>query len=305
MEERKTDIRLENEALSAGINLHGAELRSLYRKDCGREYLWNADPRYWGRTSPVLFPFVGGVRDKKYRVGDREYPMNQHGFARDKDFELIENTGAEAWFALKDDEDTRKVYPFSFRLEIGYRLEGERIRVMWRVKNPDPENELYFSIGAHPAFFCPLQEGEKQWDYKLRFQTSTGSLLSQFTNRVFGQGGLATDKTLVYELEEGCLPIGEHLFDGDALILENGQVQKISLVAPSGNACLSVEFSAPLVGIWSPPGKQAPFICIEPWYGRCDRESFQGELKDREWENVLQPMGVFQAEYSILVHEKI
>src|SRR5699024_3995906 len=100
-------------------------------------------------------------------------------------------------------------------------------------------------------------------------------------------------------LENGCLPIGEHLFDGDALILENEQVQKLSLVSPSGTAYLTVEFTSPLVGIWSPPGKQAPFMCIEPWYGSCDREGFDGELKDREWENALPTGGMFHADYRI------
>ena len=304
MNERNADIWLENEILKAGIALHGAELRSLFRKDCGREYLWNGDPRYWGRVSPVLFPFVGGVRDKKYRIGDREYPMGQHGFARDRDFVLTEKTGSEAWFALEDDEESRQVYPFRFRLEIGYRLEENSIRVMWRVANTDRKNPLYFSIGAHPAFLCPLEDGEKQWDYQLRFQTESGRVLKEFTNRVFGQGGLATDQMVVYPLENGCLPIGEHLFDGDALILENDQVQKLSLVSPSGTAYLTVEFTSPLVGIWSPPGKQAPFVCIEPWYGRCDREGFDGELKDREWENALPTGGMFHADYRILT-EKI
>lgn len=300
MSERNVDIWLENDVLKAGIALHGAELRSLFRKDCEREYLWNGDPRYWGRISPVLFPFVGGVRDKKYRIGDKEYPMNQHGFARDKDFFLTDKTETEAWFALEDEEKTRQVYPFRFRLEIGYRLENENIRVMWRVINSDSEKTLYFSIGAHPAFFCPLKEGEKQWEYQLCFQDRDGEFLKEIKNRVFGKGGLATDQIVVYPLENGCLPLGEHLFDGDALILENDQVQKISLVSPSGIKYLSVEFTSPLVGIWSPPGKQAPFVCIEPWYGRCDWEGFTGELKDREWENKLQPEHIFQAEYRIL-----
>lgn len=300
MNERNADVWLENDVLKVGIALHGAELQSLLRKDCEREYLWNGDSRYWGRISPVLFPFVGGVRDKKYRIGDKEYPMNQHGFARDKNFFLIEKTETEAWFALEDEEKTRQVYPFRFRLEIGYCLENESIRVMWRVINPDSEKTLYFSIGAHPAFCCPLQEGEKQWEYQICFQTRDGELLSEIKNRVFGQGGLATDQMVAYHLENGCLPLEEHLFDGDALILENDQVQKISLVSPSGIKYLSVEFTSPLVGIWSPPGKKAPFVCIEPWYGRCDREGFAGELKDREWENELQPNGIFQAEYRIL-----
>lgn len=304
MENKTQRIRLENDVLEAQISLHGAELKSLKKKEDGTEYMWNADPAYWGRTSPVLFPFVGGVRDKKYRIGDREYPMGQHGFARDREFVLTEQSGATAWFALEDDAASREVYPFRFRLEIGYRLEGQSLHVMWRVRNWDTK-EMYFAIGAHPAFFCPLRAGEEQSDYSLCLRTSDGQALSSFVNRVFGARGLATDRTAVYELESGRLPVSEHLFDGDALILENGQTQEIALVDPQGRAYLAVHFDSPLVGIWSPPKKHAPFVCIEPWYGRCDREGFDGELKDREWENRLAPEQVFEAQYRIEILRNI
>ena len=89
--------------------------------------------------------------------------------------------------------------------------------------------------------------------------------------------------------------------NGDALILENGQAGSVSLVDPKGREYLSLSFDAPLVGLWSPPKKQAPFVCIEPWYGRCDREGFAGELKDREWENSLEPGKVFEAAYRIRI----
>ena len=293
-------IKLENEVLEAQVSLHGAELKSLKQKAKGTEYMWCADPAYWGRTSPVLFPFVGGVRDKKYRIGDAEYPMGQHGFARDKDFALVSVTKQDAWFALEDDEETRRVYPFPFRLEIGYRLEGRELLVMWRVTNTGT-SDMYFAIGAHPAFCCPVREWEKQTDYSICIRDRKGEKLPSFVNRVFGQGGLATDQEVTFELQAGSLPVSEHLFDGDALILENGQAGSVSLADPKGREYLRVSFDAPLVGIWSPPKKQAPFVCIEPWYGRCDREGFDGELKDREWENSLEPGKAFEASYRIQI----
>ena len=293
-------IRLENEKLEAQISLHGAELKSLKQKAKGTEYMWRGDPAYWGRTAPVLFPFVGGLQDKKYRIGDTEYPMGQHGFARDKDFVLAGVSQKEAWFVLEDDEETRTVYPFPFRLEIGYRLEDRKLRVMWRVTNTG-SSPMYFAIGGHPAFCCPVREWEKQTDYSICIRDRQGKKLSSFVNRVFGQGGLATDREVVYELQDGLLPVSEHLFDGDALILENGQAGSVSLLDPKGREYLQVSFDAPLVGLWSPPKKHAPFVCIEPWYGRCDREGFAGELKDREWENSLEPGKVFEKEYTIAV----
>ena len=192
-------IRLENEQIEVTVNIHGAELRSLKSKADGQEYLWNADTKYWGRTSPVLFPFVGGVKNKVYRHEGKEYPMNQHGFARDMDFTLISRSTDEAWLALEDTDETRKVYPFHFHLEIGYRLEGTAVRVMWKVKNTNEKN-MYFAIGAHPAFFCPVREGEKQSEYFLKFKDGEGNAPESLTNTVFGEGGVVTTQKKEYKL---------------------------------------------------------------------------------------------------------
>lgn len=292
------EITLKNDALEIKVKMHGAELCSLKDVKTGTQYLWNADPKYWGRTSPVLFPFVGSVKDKKFRYNGKEYPMNQHGFARDMDFTLLRQKEDEVWFALDSTEESYRLYPFRFRLEIGYKLEETAVTVMWKVKNVD-EKEMYFSIGAHPAFFCPIKEGERQSDYYLAFRRADGSKPEKFCNTVFGQNGLVTPEKKEYALQDGILPIAENLFDGDALVIENRQVQRVALLDGEKREYLAVEFDAPLVGIWSPPKKLAPFVCIEPWYGRCDSESFEGELKDREWGNTIKQGEEFAAEYII------
>lgn len=294
------DIIMKNETLEIGIHLHGAELKSLRKLSTDTEYLWCADPAYWNRTSPVLFPFVGGVKNGIYRHEGKVYRIGQHGFARDREFTLLSQTEDTAWFALEDDEESRKIYPFAFRLEIGYQLLKDGVKVMWKVKNP-AEEVMYFSIGAHPAFNCPLRQGEKQTEYQICLQDKEGKVLNEFENTIFGQGGTVTLRHETVKLEDGILPITETLFDNDAKVIENGQVQRVVLLDGSGEEYLAVEFDAPLVGIWSPPKKQAPFVCIEPWYGRCDSEVFDGELKDREWEQVLKPGEEFRAEYKIVV----
>lgn len=294
------DITLKNEVLEIGINLHGAELKSLRRTDTDREYLWCADPAYWNRTSPVLFPFVGGVKNGVYRHEGKEYKIGQHGFARDREFTLVSRTENRVWFALEDDEASRAIYPFAFHLEIGYELMEDGVKVMWKVQNP-AEKTLYFSIGAHPAFNCPLREGDQQTDYAILLQDKDGNPVNEFVNTVFGQGGTVTTNHETVELKDGIMPITEALFDNDAKVIEKDQVQRVALLDGDGEEYLAVEFTAPLVGIWSPPKKHAPFVCIEPWYGRCDSEIFEGELKDREWEQTLEPGEEFQAEYKIVV----
>ena len=256
MQKNTEQMKLENDQIEVIVNYHGAELRSLKKKATDQEYLWNADAKYWGRTSPVLFPFVGGVKNKVYRYEGKEYPMNQHGFARDMEFSLVSQSADEVWFALEDTEETYKVYPFHFHLEIGYRLE---------------------------------------------FRNGQGKVPEALVNTVFGEGGVVTTQKKEYKLTDGCLPMDEHLFDGDALVIEDHQIRKVVLMDPQKKEYLAVEFDAPLVGIWSPPKKQAPFVCIEPWYGRCDSEIFEGELKDRDWENTLAAGEEFEASYRIVV----
>ena len=155
---------------------------------------------------------------------------------------------------------------------------------------------MYFSIGGHPAFNCPLREGEKQTDYRIGFDTC-----EPLTASVLDENGTVSERTKVLELTDGMLQITDSLFDEDALIVEHDQAHKVALYTPEGKKYLEVKFEAPLFGIWSPAGKHAPFVCIEPWYGRSDRADFGQKLEEREWGNVLKAGEVFTAAYQICV----
>ncbi len=287
-------FQISNDKITIQVDSMGAELKSLKDVAAGREYMGNADPRYWKRTSPVLFPLVGGLKGGSYRIEGKEYPMGQHGFARDMEFKLKSQEANEIWFTLESDAGTLRSYPYPFLLELGYELADKTVIVKWNVKNPAADR-MYFSIGGHPAFLCPIEEGTEQTDYSIRLDAGDQVKVSVLDN------GLVNGETVDYKLEHGVLPVTEHLFDADALVIEHGQAHSVALVKPDGKAYLTVTFDAPLFGIWSPPKKHAPFICIEPWYGRCDRTDFDGEWKEREWGQVLEPGGTFKAEYKITV----
>ncbi len=288
-------FQIRNESLTLEIDAHGAEMKSLIDNCSGQEYLWCGDAAYWGRTSPVLFPLVGNYREKQSCFDGKWYSLSQHGFARDMDFELVSEKGDEIWFALEDSPETLEKYPFGFRLELGYRLQGRAVEVLWKVTNKN-DREMYFSIGGHPAFNCPLREGEKQTDYRIGFDTC-----EPLTASVLDENGTVSERTKVLELTDGMLQITDSLFDEDALIVEHDQAHKIALYTPEGEKYLEVRFEAPLFGIWSPAGKHAPFVCIEPWYGRSDRADFGQKLEEREWGNVLKAGEIFTAAYQICV----
>ena len=287
--------QIKNEELTLEIDSLGAEMKSLKYNASGQEYLWQADPAYWGRTSPVLFPLVGNYREKKTEYEGTYYTLSQHGFARDMEFSVTAETDGEIWFSLSDTEATRAVYPFRFRLELGYRLSGREVEVLWRVTNTD-EKTMYFSIGGHPAFLCPLNPEESQTDCRLGFDAK-GPLICS----VLGESGLVSEETREFVLEEGQLPIEKDLFDRDALIIENHQAHCVSLAGSDRKPYVEVSFDAPLFGVWSPAGKHAPFVCIEPWYGRSDREDFSQKLSEREWGNTLEPGEVFEKSYRIRI----
>lgn len=286
---------LENNTLSIGINSHGAELKSLKDINSGKEYLWCGDAKYWGRTSPILFPFVGGLNHKEYRTKGKTYPMTQHGFARDMEFSLLSKTDKEIWFQLISDQETLKKYPFEFILKIGYVLEQNQVEVLWQVENPGKE-DLPFSIGGHPAFNCPLEESTEQAECFVCF----GDADEVVSTRI-SENGLATECMDVYGTNGGKLALTENLFDHDALVIENHQTHEVSLCGKDGAAYLTVAMDAPLFGIWSPPGKKAPFVCIEPWYGRCDSEGFEGTLEERKWGNKIKPGEIWKASYRIIL----
>ena len=286
---------LKNDAIVLLIDSHGAELKSLKKLDAGTEYMWCGDGKYWGRTSPVLFPFVGGPKNKEYKAKGKTYPMSQHGFARDMEFTLLSRTEDEIWFVLNSNEETLEKYPYEFTLKLGYRISGSQTEVLWQVENPGKE-VLPFSIGGHPAFNCPIEEGTKQSEYFVDF----GDVDEIVSSRI-GENGLVTGCMDVYGLTDGKLALTENLFDHDALVIEDNQTKEAALCKKDGTPYLRVTMEAPLFGVWSPPGKNAPFVCIEPWYGRCDSEYFDGTLEEREWGNVVSPGEIWKASYVIEV----
>ncbi len=277
---------LENKFLKISIDTHGAELSSIFNKKENKEMLWHGDPAFWGRKSPVLFPVVGKYKNGKTTYNGKEYALGQHGFARDSEFTLIEQTDNKLSFELISNENTIQKYPFNFRLICSFELKDNKIIVCWNVQNTD-DKTIYFSIGAHPAFYC--KKGETV--LSMNGENLQYSLVNS--------DGLYTSQK--YDVENNFV-LHDNIFDNDALIIENSNVNEVSLI-DSDKKYITVKFDAPLFGIWSPTKKNAPFVCIEPWYGRCDAEYFNGDITEREWGNSLNINGNWNKEYEIIIHE--
>lgn len=301
---------ISNEHITISIKEHGAELASILCN--GREYLWQADESFWKRHSPVLFPIVGAVWNGEYRSHGDTYKMGQHGFARDMDFVLVNESDTEVRYRLTSSADTKQKYPYDFCLEIAYELIGNRIRVKWHVENTGDE-EMAFQIGAHPAFFWPMLKNEdidggvRTMNEALGKTDCRGFFRLEAQNTtlpisVITEGGCVGSKSEIHTDDEGYLPLDTDTFNNDALIFEDSQVTKVTLCREDKSPYLSLEFTSPLVGLWSPPKKRAPFVCIEPWYGRTDSVGFGGSYEEKAWMQHLPVGEAFDVSYDIVIH---
>ena len=285
---------LKNKFLTVEVNEHGAELQSIRKGEV--EYLWQGDPVYWGRRSPVLFPIVGSVWEKRYRIAGKEYEMGQHGFARDMDFTLVSQSEDEVRYRLESTEETLAKYPYPFVLEIAYKLHDNKLDVIWDVTNPSSE-PIYFQIGAHPAFNYPDYSAEASERGFLSFGKTEGLECI----RIKEKGCVEVDVKYPLEIpSDGLLPIAVDTFDAiDTIMLQDSQIDQVGMYRADGTPWLKMTFDAPVVGIWSPPGKVAPFICLEPWYGRCDRAGYEGDYTEKDWVNRLAPGKSFHSVYTV------
>ncbi|EAC3045324.1 aldose 1-epimerase family protein [Listeria monocytogenes] len=288
-------IKLENEVLLVEMKTSGAELTRIFHKDTGLEYLWNADSKFWGRHSPVLFPTVGRLVEDTYLVDGKPYHLGQHGFARDRDFQVVEQTEKSVRFELDADEDSLAVYPYKFKLSIIYTIEKNTVAVSYEVENTD-NKRIYFSIGAHPAFNLPLTDGTTFEDYYLDFGTEE-NLETLCLEGPYRSGEI---KKVVDEAAR-YLPLNYDLFKNDALIFEALKQKEMTIKSDKTPHFVKVSFPEfPFVGVWTAKAG-TPFLCIEPWYGIADGAGESVELRDKAGIEHLEPEAVFASEYEITV----
>lgn len=287
---------MENEMIKVAVCDHGAELFSLYDKENDREVLWQADPKYWARHAPVLFPFVGKCLGGYYTHKGVQYKIGQHGFARDMEFEFLGQTENSISHVLKWTEETFEKYPFQFELKITHVIEGRQLAVQWEVKNVG-EDMMYFSIGGHPAFNVPVFEGEKKTDYYVTFN---GEETLKYIRIDLSCAAADYENPMTLVLDDNKLKITENMFEQDALVFDEHEVRKVGIAFPDGSPYVTMTCEQiPSFGVWSQPMPETPFVCLEPWIGRCDNKGFEGELKDKYGVQSLEAGKTFFAQYEI------
>ncbi|WP_333600712.1 aldose 1-epimerase family protein [Flavobacterium sp.] len=277
---------ISNSKLSASINHKGAELISLQHIDSKREYIWEGNPKHWGKHSPVLFPIVGTLQNNSYAYKGKNYELTRHGFARDLEFILVHKKKNKVVFSLQKNKTTKTIYPFDFELQITYSLKNTELSITYTIINNDTETMPY-SIGGHPAFAL----AEDFETYSLQFEPNEKLISYQLEN------DLLSNNQQEIKLIDNQLPLTYSLFENDALIfkaLQSKQIQIIENKVPF----LNFKFADfPNFGIWTK--MNAPFLCLEPWVGYSDVLTTNGNIMEKEGIQLLESNSTKEYHFSI------
>ena len=276
---------LKNKTLTAQIKHLGAELISLQSSN-NKEYIWEGNPEFWGKHSPILFPIVGALKNNSYQYNGLEYHLSRHGFAREMEFKLLNATSNSATFSLQSNDITLQVYPFEFELHVIYTLEEKTLSVGYQVIN-NGKSKIPFSIGAHPAFALP-----KQFEnYVIAFEKE--EVLEYFLL----EEDLVSHEAKKLETVDSKQILSYDLFINDALIFKTIQSKSLTLLE-NNEPLLKVSYpDFPSLGLWTK--MNAPFLCIEPWFGYSDTITSTSNLFDKEGIQILEVNGTFHSKFEI------
>ncbi len=268
------EYQIENDHLIVKIKSKGAELFSIVNKQTKLEYMWGAEPA-WAKSSPILFPIVGTLKDNQYTYQNKRYTLPRHGFARDEEFVAEQSKKDSITFLLTSTLASLEKYPFHFELRLSYQLKQDEVHTTYQVTNAGTD-EMYFSIGAHPAFKAPLTHALGYEDYYLQFNKKENTPRWPIT-----KDGLIDSKPAALLTDTDRLDLKHALFYEDALVLKNLSSDTISLKSDKDSHGLEFFFKGfPFLGLWA--AKDASFICIEPWCGIADSVNHNQELTRKE-----------------------
>ena len=290
---------LENELFHVEIDEFGAELCSMKSKKDGTEYVWQADPAVWKRHAPVLFPIVGRLKDKKYTVGGTAYEITQHGFARDLPFEPVRVSDSVVDFVLRQNDYTKKMYPFDFTFTIRYTLSGATLKKEHITLNTG-DTDLYYEVGGHDAYALCLKPNETISDYYIEFE-GIDALHPILTDE---NVSLSRDHGEI-PLQSGCLPITRETFKDDAIILDDLPVRRVTIACTKNDKRVTMDFSdLPYFALWSAyKDFDVPYVCLEPWSTLPDGGYLDYALENKVGVRLLNPGQSETLSYTVTVKE--
>lgn len=289
-------IEISNNQLAVTISPIGAEVQSIKDVNTQCEYLWHGDAQWWSGHSPILFPIVGGLWNGTCRVDGQELHISKHGFVRRAPWRVVSVEADKAVFEFVSTVGTFAIFPYAFRLTATYSLDDRKLRAEFCVENLGG-SPFCFQLGGHPAIALPNWDDAQPLDGYLRLEGNPTHVL-----RAGEQGCLEPDTFPVPLNADGLVPLTVDTFSHEALIFDNHQVRAATVLTPSGQPVARVESTAPVWLFWSPQGIHTPFVCLEPWYGLCDHQSFCGDITERPYINTVNGHATWMGGYGIEIY---
>lgn len=289
---------ISNSKIKISVKKTGAELCEISSVKNKTNFMWDANPKIWGSFAPNLFPVIGALKDGSYIYENKIYTLPKHGFIRNNNaVKCIAQTSNSLTFGLQYSDDLLKIYPFKFDFTLSYLIRDNVIELVHTIKNLD-EKTMYFSLGGHPAFKCPVYDNENYNDYALEFEHLENSK-SHLINMA---NGLISPKTKTIFKNSTILPLKHDLFNDDALIFKDLKSKKVTLKSKTHGNILSITYTNfEYLGIWAKPSGN--YVCIEPWLGIADNENTNQNIKEKEGILTLEAGKTFKASYSIEIHQ--
>ena len=289
---------LKNDLLEVELNPKGAEIIKIVGQQDGLNYMWRRDPILWANSAPILFPIVGALRNNECIIEEKTYTMTQHGFSRHNVYETHQSSDTCVEFVLKPNDEILKQYPYLFELKVTYTLKENRLECKSEVINKD-NKVIFFQIGGHPAFACPLLEDESSNDYYIEFEEN--EYLEQKIIDV-ARKGMSRETKLLFENEKRFF-VRQELFNNDAIVVKNVKSKSVSLKSLNHNK--SIRFimdNFNHLGIWASK-HVGGLIAIEPWVGHSDYVDFSGDFKEKEGVVALEEGNTFTCIFTVEVNQ--
>lgn len=288
------EYSLRNSLMEIRIESLGAELVGMKDLTADIEYMWQKNPEYWAKSSPILFPFVGALKDGRYFYEGKEYNHSlKHGFARDYEFQMSDQGDDYLEFLFTSNDETKKIYPFDFKLYVKYIIKDKNLKIEYKIENTG-EKEMYFSLGAHPAFNTPVGDGIEFSDYYLEFEKEESGEVKTFN------GTLISSQKKVKAFEGKILNLDRDTFVNDALIIENPNSNIVYLKNSKNNIGIKLSYEGfKYIAFWNKPG--AEYICLEPWNGISDFDNASGNLKEKAGIEKIEKAEVYHRELNITI----
>lgn len=287
---------IKNDEIKIDVAEYGAELKKLESKK-GVNYIWCSDPKYWSYCAPFLWPSVGTLKDKETYYEGKLYQVRQHGILRNQDFKMVDIKDDEITFENEYNEETLKEYPYKYKVVVNYKLDGKKLYTNVTIYNLN-DKMMPFSFGGHPAFNCPIYEGEDFKDYRIVFEKE-----ESFDSPHCSPKGLLDYSVIdarYRNLKE--LYLTKNMFFLDTIIDTNVKSQEVELLNKDNKGIRFTFKGFKTLALWT-PFNDAPFICIEPWNGYNDLVDSDKDFVKKDGIIKLEAKGEYKATYVMEIIE--